>query len=275
MSRLYAFRVALAIIAVSALAGCGSTASDSSIASSADTTLATPLSTTPAKPASTSSVQTEPTPVSQTASTAAAPNTSSTPSFVVNATTQDGDKVKIEGRFGPPLPASQSGVNQTSLSECSATAGDGRAVVVELSLSVTDESSLEGEVELIPGGLPTGVQADYLMDFSSGAQCAGTIQFGTLRPHQSTSLIMWIVFPNVVTPNDTHPTEARLPAAEWLMALPQVTVDGTSSRVGHVSATGSHVVKCVTGGPLSQSEDSIAILRVTPKTVRTGFCPES
>lgn len=51
------------------------------------------------------------------------------PDFVLIGNTSQGDKVKVEGRFGPPIPASGSDV---TLSGCPEPSDDGRAIVVPM-----------------------------------------------------------------------------------------------------------------------------------------------
>lgn len=225
----------LLVVVVSVLAGCGSTASS-----------LPPNPTTAPSPAAVATT-TQAAPAPATSTSAAAPNTSGSPGFVANATTQDGDKVKIEGWFGPPLPAGESDVDQTVLSECPPPATDGRAIVVRLDLATTLESNLSGEVELNTGRAVAGT--DYIMGYSEHAQCVSEAEgtaakLGTLQPHQSTNFTIWLVFVNAITPNDQHPSEKTLRAKYDPMEIPQVTVDGSSSLDGHVSATGPRVVAC-------------------------------
>lgn len=123
---------------------------------------------------------------------------------MVDATTQDGDRVKIAGWFGPPLPASQSDVDHTAFSECPPPATNGRAMVARLDLATTLESSLPGEVELNTGRAVAGT--DYVLDFGESAECKSEVEdtgvkLGTLQPHQSTDFAMWVVFVNAITPN--------------------------------------------------------------------------
>jgi hypothetical protein len=267
--------VALIPISASFLAGCGTTASSDPPSSSAGSTAlpgvrATPGHAAPATPA-------------QEASTASAPEsqTSGPPSFVVNATTQQGDTVKIEGWFGPALPASESDVDQTAFNECPAPAPDGRAIVVRLDLSATLESSLSGEVELNTGSAIGGV--DYVMGYSSGAQCESGAEstgakLGTLQPHQATDFTMWVVFVNAITPNNPHPSEKALGEHAlgngWVMAIPGVTVDDSASAgEGHQSASGPRVVACEPGGPIPERSEYLAPIGGTPKLTRGSLCP--
>ncbi len=215
-------------------------------------------------------------PAPATSTSAATPNTSGSPSFVVNATTQDGDKVKIEGWFGSPLPAGESDIDQTAFSECPPPATDGRAIVVHLDLATTLETSLSGEVELNTGSAVAGT--DYVMGYGSGAQCESEAEgtgakLGTLQPHQSTDFTMWLVSVNAITPNDQHPSEKVLGARDWVMELPQVTVDGSSSLDGHLSATGPRVVTCETGGPLPSRSEYVAPIGSTSKRLHLAVCP--
>jgi hypothetical protein len=244
------------------LAGCGSTSS-----------------TVPNTPAAAKAASQQTTSSSQTSSTsAAAPDTSSPASFVVNTGTNGGDAVKIEGWFGPPVPASESNVDQTALSECPAPTDDGRAIVVALDLRATMESSLSGEVEINLGTLPPESLAEYILGFSGGAQCEAAIEnppgikLGRLQPHQSVYFSMWITFGNAITPNDPQPSEATLRANNWLMEIPHVTVDGESSAFGQAGATGPRIVKCVQSG-YTVGEATIAAVDRTPKVVHARMCP--
>lgn len=130
--------IPLATLCVVFLAGCGS----SGFSSSTSSFTTPPVSVgTPTQPDPTTSPTTSST-------TANAP--AGAPSFVVQGTTQDGDKVKVEGRFGSPLRPSESDVDQTALSSCPPPANDGRAMVVRLDLTATLESSLSGKVDVFP-----------------------------------------------------------------------------------------------------------------------------
>lgn len=260
--------LAVALIPIAAaLAGCGSTESSNTAAS-------TSLSGVAA--ASTDPTESTPTPAT-TSTSAAEPNTGGSTSFVVNAGTNGGDAVKIEGWFGPPVPAGESNVDQTALGECSSPTDDGRAIAVALDLTVTMESSLAGEVELNLGSFSVETLGEYILGFSSGAQCSSAevnptgIKLGTLQPHQSTNFSVWVVFINAITPNAPHPSEATLRANNWLMALPRVTVDGETNLPNEEpSASGPRVVKCV-AGPI-ESGDTIAVVGGMPKVMH-GQCP--
>jgi hypothetical protein len=143
------------------------------------------------------------------------------------------------------------------------------------------ESSLSGEVEINLGTLPPESLAEYILGFSSGAQCGAAVEnpsgikLGTLQPHQSAHFSMWIAFGNAITPNDPHPSEATLRANNWLMEIPHVTVDGESSAFGQADATGPRVVKCVPGGPIPESGEAITVVGGTPKVVHVQTCPGS
>jgi hypothetical protein len=196
---------------------------------------------------------------------------------VVQATTKEGDRVKVEGWFGPPLPAGESDVNQTALSECPPPAPDGRAMVVRLDLTTTLESSLSGEVELETSYL-AGKTVNFVMDFSEGPQCdngqpgEAIIKLGTLQPGESHSFTMWVVLPEAITPDDPHPSERTLGAEHWLMAIVEPTVDGSGFLEDqHKSLTGPRVVTCPR--VYEASEEYLAVVGDTPTTLHESVCP--
>lgn len=201
-----------------------------------------------------------------TSSTTATVNTSPTepsmagrPSFTVSVAEPDGDKVSLEGRFGPVVPASQSTVSQTALSECPQPASDGRAMVTQLDLATTVKSSLAAEVQLgtsylidVARNIPL---VNFVMGYREGPECdngqpgSATINLGKLQPHQTDHFTMWVVLPDAITPNRPHPTERQLGRELWLMALPVPVVQGgsTSSTIGErpvVHTSGSRIVSC-------------------------------
>ncbi len=241
----------LAFVAASALGGCGSTTTAS-----------------PGVPQATSQVQSPP---AQTASTsAAAPSTSGPPSFIVNATTQEGDKVKVEGRFGPPLPVSESDVDQTALSECPPPAPDGRAVIVRLDLTTTLESNLSGEVGLVTS-FAHGRTVNFVMGFSQGARCDlgepgnTSVNLGSLQPQQSANFTMWVVLPDAVTPENPQPSTEVLGNEGWFMETPQPTVNGSGfyqDRQDNI--TGPRVVKCQNN---EEAGKYITVIGSTPKAL--------
>jgi hypothetical protein len=184
------------------LAGCGSGGSGSSTSNS--TTIPASVST-PKRSDPTTKPTASSTPA-DTASTGAA-------SFVIHGTTQAGDKVKVEGRFGSPLRPSESDVNQTALGECPPPAPDGRALVVRLDLSTTLESSLAGEVKFETNSIIGGPLVNFVMGFREGASCESgqpqnvVVNFGSVQPGQSDNFTMWVVLPDAITPADPHPSE--------------------------------------------------------------------
>ena len=195
---------------------------------------------------------------------------SSASDFTANATTQEGDRVKVEGRFGSPLPTSQSDVDQSALAGCPPPAPDGRAVVVRLDLTTTLESNLAGEV-----GLDTGFvyarPVNFVMGNSQGAACEygeptnTKVSLGTLQPHQSANFTMWLVLPDAITPNDPQPSEQTLAAEHWLIAIPQPTVNGSgSSQNQRDSITGPRIIRCESE---SGGGKYLAVIAGTPSVV--------
>ena len=175
--------------------------------------------------------QSDPTTSPTTSSTTADTPPAGAPSFVVQGTTQEGDKVKVEGSFGSPLRPSESDVDQTALSECTPPAPDGRELVVRLDLTTTLESSLAGEVTLSTSPI-VGPLVSFVMGFKEGARCEGgepknaEANFGSVQPGQSVSFTMWVVLPDAITPADPHPSEHALAAGLWLMGVPTPLVNG-------------------------------------------------
>ncbi len=175
----------------------------------------------------------------------------STAAFLVSATGEGGDTVKLEGRFGPPLPAAQSDVNQEALSECPGSAGDGRATTVRLDLVVALESSLAGQV-----GVETSFVGDRQLDFVMGSNppsCvlgeagSASVDFGVVQPHQSASFSMWVVLPDVITPDDPQPSEQTLREQGWFIESPTLTLNGSLVAVvadQQRDTTGPRVVEC-------------------------------
>jgi hypothetical protein len=245
-------------------------------------------STSPAvPPPSTASAQTTSFTDPTTSSTsAAAPSTDGPPNFVINATTQDGDKVSVEGRFGPALPASESDVDQTALSECPSPASDGRAMVVRLDLTATLESSLAGEVALEAAHVDSKGIVNFVLGFSEGARCVAgeaneaSIKLGTMQPGQSANFTMWIVLPNAITPEVPQPTVKELGEKDWLMTPIEPSVNGSSYLEDqHNRVSGSRVVKCHPGAnpaePSGPEAEYLAVVGDTATTLLEAECPGS
>jgi hypothetical protein len=193
--------------------------------------------------------------------------------------------VKVEGRLGSPLRASESDVDQTTLSECTPPAPDGRELVVRLDLTTTLESSLAGEVTLSIAPI-VGPLVSFVMGFREGPRCEGgerrnaEANFGSMQPGQSVSFTMWVVLPDAITPADPHPSEHALAARGWLMGVPEPSVNGkgTATGVGIKPTTvvsGARVVRCITDGNevAAPGDEYIAIVGDTPTTMHESECP--
>jgi hypothetical protein len=174
-----------------------------------------------------------------TVRTRAAPDPNSPPAFSLRGQTENGDKLRIEGHFGPILPANESDVDQTVLAECPRY--DGRELVTRLDLATTIESSLPGTV-LVGGLVPPLSEVthlvDYVFDYTEGPSCdlgtdesEITINMGTLQPHQPHNFTMWVVLLDAITPSDPHPSLQTLAHQNWLMGAPEASVDGASVRL--------------------------------------------
>ncbi len=259
---------ALAALCAVLVAGCGSSGSSASTGSF----------TTPTASVSTPT-QSNPTTAPTTNSTTAAA-VAAAPAFVVQGTTSDGDKVKVEGSFGSPLPPNESDVNQTALGECPSPAPDGRELVVRLNLTTTLESSLAGEVEVDTTPI-VGPLVSFVMGYREGARCEGgepqnvVANFGSMQPGQSVNFTMWVVLPDAITPNDPHPSEKALAAHMWLIGIPFPSVNhqgiGTPTRL-----SGSRVVRCRHEDfGLAGYEHYIAVVGDTPTTLHESGCPQA
>lgn len=222
------WRVAAPMLSVALLAGCGSTTSSTS------TPNVTPISQTPSAPTEETATTT-----TTSSNTAAAPDASGPPAFTTEGSTENGDKLRIEGRFGPILPASESDVDQTVLAECPRY--DDRELVTRLDLTTTIESSLSGTVMLV-GFVPPLSEVshlvDYVLGFSEGPSCTlaaeesgPSINLGTLQPHQPVNFTMWVVLLDAITPSDPHPSLHTLAHQNWIMGAPEATVDGATVRL--------------------------------------------
>lgn len=248
------------------LTGCGSSSAGTNAALGANQAEASATSTT-----------------TSTASTSTAP-----PSFVVKATTQAGDRVRLDGRFGPAQTAQESDVEASALSGCPEPANNGRAMIVRLDLTATLESSLSGRVGFATGDVSGGSTTQQLMAFvmgdSSGATClrgepsTTTGELGTMQPRETRTFTLWLVLPEAITPSDPHPSERTLGSKRWLMLVPQPTVNGSGYAQDQQSkVSGPRVVQCSSDGSRAQY---IAVVGDTPTTMKgessvmgEGPCP--
>jgi hypothetical protein len=210
-----------------------------------------------------------PTSASASTSRTAAVHTDGPPSFVVRATTAEGDKVKVEGRFGSALPARESDVDQTALNECPSPTPNGRAFVVRLDLTTTLESSLAGDIELVTSTGRTRL-VNFVLGFAHGATCHGEpglihVDLGTLQPQQSADFTMWLVLPDVMTPDDPHPSGQTLAVEGWFIEAPQPLVNGSDLyRNQHDSVSGPRAVQCENNGEVTKY---LAVIGATPRTL--------
>jgi hypothetical protein len=229
------FLLFLAVLAVAApLAGCGSGRATTV------TVTTPPVSTQPAA-ANTHAVA----PLS---STPQATPPSGPPDFVLTGQTADGDKVRVEGRFGPALPPARTDANQTALGECGE--ADGRELIARLDLTTTIQSNLAGSVAIRgfhtlsnPKGL-----TEFLMGYSEGATChpgdlpASEVELGSLQPHVPHPFTLWVILGKAITPNDPHPSAKEL-GQGWGMDIPIISVNNTPATRG-IAAGGPRVLTC-------------------------------
>lgn len=204
----------LSVLSLAALAGCGS--------SSKPTVSAT--SDTPSATATTS----------EATSSVPEPKTSGPTGFVLTGKTKRGDAVRMEGRFGSVLSASEAEAEQPALSDCPGL--DGREIVVRLDMVVTLTSSLAGDVTVSRYAGDNGESGHYvyyLTDLSGEPQCPGEysaplVNLGELQPNAPVDFSVWAVLTGAISPNEPEPTEATLARERWLMGIPTVSVDETT-----------------------------------------------
>jgi hypothetical protein len=158
----------------------------------------------------------------------------------MEGSTESGDKVRIEGRFGPALTPSESGVNPSVMEGCPQYAA-GRDLVLQVDLVTTIESSLSGAVTVEGFDFALPNEVDYVLDLSEGTTCkfAGenevSISLGTLQPHQPDHFTMWAVLLGAVTPSDPQPSVQILAHQHWSMAAPTVIVDDAEVHYPNVN----------------------------------------
>lgn len=207
------------------------------------------------------------------------------PDFVIESEGKSGDKVKLEGRFGPPLSASDTDASHAALESCQG--ADGRQMVVRLDVTATVESGLAGHVAL---GFRVPYQNErslspplFLMGYSEGPACSGQAEpgradLGTLEPHQPHSFTLWLVLPDVVTPRDPHPSAKSMARQEWLIDQPEVWMD--NGRLAATGTTGKRVDECKPlpkedTPPPGYENKEIALIAGTPRIIpheENGLC---
>lgn len=252
------------------LTGCGST------------TTRTITVTVPTPPVPTTTTSHAATAATTSAEDKAAPSSGGPPDFVLHERTQSGDKLKLEGRFGPLLPASGSDVDQNALGGCSGV--DGRELIIRLDLTATIESGLSAHVTLAnlsPSAVTQPV--DFVIDNAGGASCssgdanseeaaeeAANPNLGTLQPHEPHHFTMWMVLPDAITPDDPHPSTATLAHEQWLIHLPGARIDNSPTGVPSAqAATGRRIVTCPAEAGAYQKA-YIALVSGTPQTINTS-----
>jgi hypothetical protein len=213
------------------IGGCGSSAVHF-------TTVTVPVPTTP------TAVATTPQPTIPVP----APDPEKPPDFVLQGQTTEGDRVRVEGRFGPALPPAQTDANQTALRECDEATG--RELIARLDLVTTIQSGLAGQVtikELHTLSNTKGL-TEFLMGYTEGPTChpgdlpASEIELGTLQPHRPHPFTLWAILGKAITANDPHPSAKEL-GQGWGMDIPTISVNNTPATRG-IAAGGPHVITC-------------------------------
>jgi len=240
------------IAAVVAVAGCGSSHSSVTTPSDAATHAAAAKSTT----------------ASSQAPASASPN------FVIRQTTESGVAVKVEGRLGPPLPVSESDVDQAALRRCPYHLGN--ALVVRLDMVAAIESGQAGDVQVDGLGNEAKEERELLVitptsGCSHGGINAATADFGDLTPQALGRATAWIVLPQVAAPGYPHPSSAELSKEGWVIIDPAVKVNGSEEQYNSSSEDadrleGSSAVRCSPGEQIPRHIAVVAMPNVLSAT---------
>ncbi|MHB8243119.1 MAG: hypothetical protein ACYDHN_14160 [Solirubrobacteraceae bacterium] len=123
---------------------------------------------------------------------------------------------------------------------------------MRLDLVAALESSLAGQLGIDMSYAGTPIHAlDFVLGLSPPT-CVlaepqyATVNLGTIQPQQSTSFTMWIVLPDVITPDDPQPSEQTLEHEGWFIDVPALALNGTAMREQHrAGLTGSRVASGV------------------------------
>ncbi|HUC86884.1 MAG TPA: hypothetical protein VMR75_00960 [Candidatus Saccharimonadales bacterium] len=221
----------------------------------------------PSSQPETTTTQTTTTPTTTNIATGA-PDPHSSPAFVIKASTQQGDKVRIEGRFGKVLQPAESDVDQAALGEC--TEVSGRELVVQLDLVATLESSLQTTASLEFEPSRTGVN-DYLVEHDGALTCKAdvdnpAVEFGNLQPGQSSDATTWVILPRMISPNDPHPSPQQI-GQQSVLEPPLVKIEGGATSA---SLYGSRVITCEPQGSNGTDEESISAAGTIPISMTGG-----
>jgi hypothetical protein len=210
------------------------------IAQSSSVTGTTITVAPPSPAADTPSTTTTSTVAASRVISAAAPDPRKPPDFVLTGQTAEGDKVRVEGRFGPALPPARTDANQTALGVCAQ--ADGRELIARLDLTTTIQSSLAGSVALkgFIGGSKN--MTEFLMGYTEGPRCDTEVELGTLQPYVPHSFTLWVILGKAITPNDPHPSAKEL-GQGWGMEIPTISVNNTRATRG-IAAGGPRVIDC-------------------------------
>jgi len=142
-------------------------------------------------------------------STAAAPDLK--PQVWLTASDGQGDKITGYVAFGPALPVTDTSLPQSIFSSCT---GNGvlepaRTEVSQMRITLTGASSMPDRVQVIFNGGNLG----YILGMSDGLQCAsdeGPSYQTTLGSGQSDSMLIWLIYPGVLTPDHPRLTARQL-----------------------------------------------------------------
>jgi hypothetical protein len=252
-------KIATGLALTGLLAGCGSASRSASSPSIATHAIA------PARTSAQSSAATSaPTP---TVAAKARPA-----DFVFTRKTTSGDKVRVEGRLGKALSASESDADQAALQDCGVP--NGRELVVRVDLTVTVESGLAARVMVLLGsGLDEANLGNSVLFLVTEPtpSChpenreADSVELAHVQPHAPTAVTIWAILVDAITPNDPHPSPKTL-GQQWHLGVPDIVVN-TLPATQAWTASGRRLFHCRQNDAQEYSSPIISLAGELPSKV--------
>jgi len=159
------------------------------------------------------------------ATSAEASSSGGAPAFTVHATSSAGDRVRIEGRLGPVIPATELPFPEEEADRC-VVEDLPRDSAVQLSLTATVESGSTATVETTNIGsdpfAPDTILVTELVNTTNECGIRPGVAFGELAPHEPDAVSTWLILMATTTPRHPHPSMRYL-AERWRLTLPVET----------------------------------------------------
>ena len=121
-----------------------------------------------------------------------------------------GDKIKAIIIFGSPRTMAKTPISEVDLAGCGGSLIEmNRTMAAEMQVIAVGTSSLSEKVTFIFQSDST-VGLNFVIGYSDGLHCTqggtGDSSYqSTLSPGQSDTVTVWVIYPNVITPNDPSP----------------------------------------------------------------------